>query len=60
MGGNSCCNKDKLCDVGEGDCDSDSDCLEDLKCGLNNCISTKSLWDDEWDPQDDCCYKPGL
>ena len=54
-GGDSCCNEDNKCDVGEGDCDYDSDCLDGLVCGWNNCDSTG---DAEWDWNDDCCYKP--
>ena len=59
IGGDSCCNEDNKCDVGEGDCDSDDDCLEGLKCGTNNCLSARWFWDEDWDSQDDCCYKPG-
>ena len=55
-GGDSCCNANNRCDVGEGDCDSDTDCLDGLKCGWNNCPSSGVL---EWDWNDDCCYRPG-
>jgi len=49
------------CDEGEGDCDTDDDCKEGLKCGTNNCefdgwgIIPHSTG---WDIYDDCCYKP--
>ena len=61
IGGDSCCNENNKCDVGEGDCDYDSDCLEGLKCGSGNCPGSRSwLWgSEEWDSSDDCCYKPG-
>ena len=26
-----------MCDVGEGDCDSEADCKQGLKCGTDNC-----------------------
>ena len=56
-GGDSCCNSlNNKCDVGEGDCDSDADCLDGLKCGTDNCPSTRSS---DWDSSDDCCYKEG-
>ena len=48
-GGDSCCAEDNLCDVGEGDCDRDSDCLEGLICGKDNCVGNT------FDTTDDCC-----
>merc|ERR1711915_130181 len=33
----SCCTRNRPCSVGEGDCDRDSDCEGELKCGSNNC-----------------------
>ena len=59
VGGDSCCNADNRCDVGEGDCDEDSDCLDGLKCGSNNCAGNRWYFSEEWDGYDDCCYKPG-
>ena len=59
MGGDSCCKETNKCDVGEGDCDRDKDCLEGLLCGFNNCPLPRGFWDDEWDRYDDCCYKSG-
>ena len=55
-GGDSCCSEENRCGVGEGDCDSDADCLDGLLCGTGNCPSTRSAF---WDSDDDCCYKPG-
>ena len=54
FGDDSCCKSDNLCDEGEGDCDSDSDCLEGLECGRDNC----PYEGDDWDYGDDCCYDP--
>ena len=50
----NCCTQTKSCDEGQGDCDSDSDCLQGLKCGRNNCNR-----DFDWGHETmDCCYKP--
>ena len=38
------------CEEGEGDCDNDEECKDDLKCGINNCGSGHH-------PLADCCYK---
>ena len=35
-----CCSIDNPCDVLQGDCDSDSDCIGNLICGNDNCPST--------------------
>lgn len=48
-GNNSCCTTSNLCDIGEGDCDTDSECKPGLLCGVGNCS-----WD-ERDPNDGCC-----
>ena len=59
-GGESCCTKDNKCNEQEGDCDSDKDCIDGLKCGTFNCVNKSGL---EWDSEDSCCYdqstKPG-
>ena len=39
-----CCTSSNPCGVGEGDCDSDSECNADLICGLDNCHSLDSGW----------------
>merc|ERR1712020_447181 len=39
-GGNDCCHGQ--CEIGEGDCDSDSDCLSGLKCDFD------WWWGDDW------------
>ena len=51
-----CCTATNQCDVGQGDCDSDSDCKAGLKCGSNNCKVKTGL---DWDSKDDCCFNPG-
>ena len=56
FGGDSCCKPSNQCNVDEGDCDSDSDCMTGLKCGSNNCKVKTGL---DWDSTDDCCFKPG-
>jgi len=52
-GGDSCCSKDEVCGLGEGDCDTDADCGQGLKCGTDNCQGTG------FDSTDDCCMLPG-
>lgn len=44
-----CCTPWTPCDLGDGDCDRDSDCAEGLVCGKDNC---------PWGDKDDCCMKP--
>ena len=55
-GGNSCCTTTNKCGENEGDCDTDSQCKEGLKCGTDNCIGKSGF---QWGAADDCCYKPG-
>ena len=38
--------------LGEGDCDSDTSCLSNLRCGVDNCVG------EGFDQTDDCCYDP--
>ena len=45
-----CCSSSNPCGADEGDCDSDNDCLGNLKCGFNNCVGSQFL------PTADCCY----
>ena len=37
--GASCCTTSDTCEIGEGDCDSDSECTGNLVCGTDNCQS---------------------
>jgi len=51
----SCCtNKNGGCNEGEGDCDSDYDCANNLVCGVNNCQDTHA----DAHPEADCCTQP--
>ena len=57
-GGGNCCTSSNQCNEGEGDCDRDSDCFGDLKCGQgngfdNNCDSSLGF-----PSTHDCCYNP--
>ena len=52
-GGDSCCSPTNPCSEGAGDCDSDSDCFGDLRCGSNNCQG------EGFEESDDCCYREG-
>jgi hypothetical protein len=54
-GGDSCCRSSAQCAVGEGDCDSDTDCAGRLVCGEDNCDQSRDIFD----LSDDCCEKPG-
>ena len=49
----SCCSSSALCGEGEGDCDGDSHCFGNLKCGVDNCIGFGSSASAA-----DCCYLP--
>ena len=51
---NGCTSKNK-CIEWDGDCDSDSDCVDDLICGTDNC---PRKYGDDWGIGDDCCFKP--
>ena len=59
-GGNTCCTPDNKCGEDEGDCDTDNDCQDGLKCGEDNCSNKgNGNPNNEWNAEDDCCYKPG-
>ena len=47
----SCCSSTNLCTVNEGNCQVDSDCIGNLRCGKNNC-------DSNFPKGTNCCYKP--
>merc|ERR1712110_779379 len=53
-GGWSCCSSSNQCGVGEGDCDYDIDCSGNLKCGTNNCDTSKGFGSGY-----DCCFDSG-
>ena len=46
-----CCSKKEPCAIGGGDCDRDSHCEGDLKCGSNNCRK----FGEHWGKTVDCC-----
>ena len=50
----NCCLLSNNCGVGEGDCDSDSECNGNLICGTDNCQSFDSGW---LDSGFDCCME---
>ena len=50
-----CCSSLSPCDDGRGDCDTDSECKDDLKCGINNCHRDFSVNTSNWNWHDDCC-----
>ena len=52
----NCCTPSKPCDEGEGDCNHDSECTGNLKCGINNCKSYDSAWSKV---EFDCCMVEG-
>ena len=54
-GRSSCCIPGIPCREGEGDCNTNLDCMEGLVCGHNNCPKKSGQ---NWDLADDCCYKP--
>merc|ERR1712066_251472 len=49
-----CCSPETPCTLGEGDCENDNDCRDDLVCGNNNCKQFAAYFD----KKDDCCVKP--
>ena len=51
-GGWSCCSSSNQCNVAEGDCDSDSHCSGNLKCGTDNCDTALGF-----PSAFDCCYQ---
>ena len=53
-GASGCCSSTNKCREWEGDCNSDSDCLDGLRCGTDNC---PRKYGHEWDLRDDCCFK---
>ena len=59
-----CCNPTTKCGEGEGDCDTDDDCVGDLICGSsrdksNNCKNEFANSASFWMDKADCCTQPG-
>ena len=46
-----CCTPEFPCNEGEGDCENNDECSEDLVCGENNC----KQFGDFFHERDDCC-----
>ena len=51
----NCCTSITPCDVGHGDCDLDSDCKGNLRCGIDNCLNDFSSTGSNWSSMADCC-----
>ena len=49
----SCCSSASPCNVNQGDCDTNEDCIGDLVCGISNCIGS------EFPVHVDCCENQG-
>ena len=53
------------CSIGDGNCDSDTDCVDSLSCGGRNCglFHSNYGWPghsgQRWDFADNCCYCDG-
>ena len=45
-----CCSIEQPCLAGDGDCDSDDECIGDLICGENNCKDDTTVYED-------CCVE---
>ena len=52
--GASCCTSSNICALGEGDCDSDSECDGSLVCGVDNCLPVFGHSPSSFD----CCKNP--
>ena len=50
-GGADCCTESNPCGAGEGDCDKDSQCIGNLRCGVDNCDTSLAFTGTY-----DCCY----
>ena len=49
----SCCSSASPCNVNQGDCDTNEDCIGDLVCGISNCIGSG------FPANVDCCESQG-
>ena len=50
-----CCSAANPCSIGGGDCNRDSDCAGNLKCGRDNCRGDFSSSGSNWSRAADCC-----
>ena len=51
-----CCTEEHPCQEGEGDCDNNDECKDDLVCGDNNC----KQFGDFYHEKDDCCVENNI
>lgn len=51
-----CCTPTTPCDLGDGDCDEDNECLGSLVCGLDNCDTARMILHQS--TINDCCENP--
>jgi hypothetical protein len=58
-GGANCCTSSNQCGEGEGDCDSDAECIGSLKCGQGNGLNDNCDNSLGFPANYDCCYEPG-
>ncbi len=64
MGQNDCCNSSNKCGLGEGDCDTDSDCVSGLECGACDhefdvpTVGTWTMEEENFSQSDACCRLP--
>ena len=56
---NNCCTEDMPCPEGDGDCDSDDQCVGELRCGQNNCAAEGHL-KANFTEKSDCCEDFGI
>ena len=54
-----CCTANEPCDIGDGDCDSDDQCIGNLRCGQNNCAGNGTL-KANFTSMSDCCEDWGI
>ena len=55
---NSCCSDQEKCGVGEGDCNSDSECHGSLVCEYNGCSPTTTDTTLGFSKHASCCQQP--
>ena len=51
------CTSNNPCEEGEGDCDSDEQCIGDLRCGQGNGLDDNCN-SESFPAYYDCCYEP--
>ena len=51
---NNCCTEGNPCQEGDGDCDTDKQCIGELRCGQNNC-AVNGEHKANFTEKSDCC-----